>query len=155
MIQTAKYYNLGPNDALVTVATDSIHMYQSEMPQILEQRFGGRFDQVSAAEAFGRYMLAAGTENFLEASHVDKKRMFNLGYYTWVEQQGVSVEDFESRRKQQFWDELRPLLKQWDVQILQFNHDIEKEALSRKSPGNPHETAESEAVEGLVVPQMG
>ena len=35
----------------------------------------------------------------------DKERIFNLGYYTWVEQQGIKLEDFEIRRHQSFWDD--------------------------------------------------
>jgi cysteine synthase len=123
-IKIAKYYNLGENDALVTVATDAMNLYASEMPRILVDRFKGQFDQVSAAEAFGRFMLGNSTDHFLECSEVDRRRMFNLGYYTWVEQQGVSIPDFEARRTQKFWDRLRPMVAKWDEQIVQFNKDV-------------------------------
>ena len=43
----------------------------------------------------------------LELTHADRTRIFNLGYYTWVEQQGVSLDDFDRRRDQRFWREPR------------------------------------------------
>ena len=42
----------------------------------------------------------------LELTHFDRKRIFNLGYFTWVEQQDVSIEDFERRREERFWRDL-------------------------------------------------
>ena len=53
---------------------------------------------------------AAGTDDLLETTRADRDRIFNLGYYTWVEQQGVSLADFEARRDQRFWTGLRDLL---------------------------------------------
>ena len=43
--------------------------------------------------------------------------MFNLGYFTWVEQQGVALEDFVARRDASFWRGLRPLVPAWDALI--------------------------------------
>eukprot|EP00657_Telonema_sp_P-1_P006451 TRINITY_DN25092_c0_g1_i2.p1 TRINITY_DN25092_c0_g1~~TRINITY_DN25092_c0_g1_i2.p1 ORF type:complete len:102 (-),score=29.04 TRINITY_DN25092_c0_g1_i2:223-528(-) len=100
-------------------------MYTSELPSILTRRFNGRFDQVSAGEAYGQYMLGTSTDHLLEATHADRNRMFNLGYYTWVEQQGVSVAEFESRRRQSFWDGLRPQVAEWDEQIKKFNEEVQ------------------------------
>ncbi|HKZ75497.1 MAG TPA: pyridoxal-5'-phosphate-dependent protein subunit beta, partial [Actinomycetota bacterium] len=51
----------------------------------------------------------------------DRERIFNLGYFTWVEQQGVSIEDFTVRRSQRFWRDLRDLLPLWDRMIEDFN----------------------------------
>jgi hypothetical protein len=51
----------------------------------------------------------------------DRHSVFNLGYYTWVEQQGVSVEEFNARRKQEFWKELHALIPAWDKMIDDFN----------------------------------
>ena len=56
--------------------------------------FGNRFDAVSAGETWGRSLAAAGVDHVLELSHIDRKRIFNLGYFTWVEQQGVSLDGF-------------------------------------------------------------
>ena len=43
------------------------------------------------------------------------------GYYTWVEQRGVELDDFEARRDQSFWRGLHAWLPAWDAQIAAFN----------------------------------
>ena len=120
-IKTARYYQFGPEDVVLTVATDDAAMYGSERDKALEKHFGGRFDLVNAGEVFAEHLLGAGTDHLLELSHVDRHRIFNLGYYTWVEQQGVSIADFNARRKVEFWRELRTLLPAWDEMIAEFN----------------------------------
>ena len=120
-IKVAKFYDLGPDQAVITVATDGAAMYVSEDDKILSTRFGGRFDAVSAAQAWGRYLLGNDIAWFQELSHIDKQRAFNLGYYTWVEQQGVSVEEFSARKHQSFWRALGELVPAWDAMIDDFN----------------------------------
>ncbi|HEX7603820.1 MAG TPA: hypothetical protein VF316_19515 [Polyangiaceae bacterium] len=123
-IKTARYYDLGPKDVIVTVATDGAAMYGSERDKILAGRFGGKLDAVRAAEVFGQHMAATTVDHFAELSHVDRKRIFNLGYFTWVEQQGVSLEEFNARRDQSFWRKLREMLPVWDEMIADFNRQV-------------------------------
>jgi cysteine synthase len=120
-VKTAKYLRLGHDDVIITVATDGARMYGSERERIAARDFPGGFGTLDAAEAFGRWMLAAGTDDLLDATLADQDRIFNLGYYTWVEQQGVSLPDFEARRDQRFWAGLRDLLPAWDAMIGEFN----------------------------------
>ena len=120
-IKTAKYYGMGPDDVIVTVATDGAAMYETERDKTLAQEFGGSFDQVAAGETFGRHMLGTGVDHLLELTHQDRQRIFNLGYFTWVEQQGISIADFTSRRDQGFWRGLRDLIPAWDRMIDEFN----------------------------------
>jgi cysteine synthase A len=120
-VKTAKYLRLGRDDVVITVATDGAAMYGSERERILTRDFRGEFRSIDAAEVFSRWMLAAGPENLLETTLADRDRIFNLGYFTWVEQQGVSLSDFESRRDQRFWTVLRDLLPAWDAMIEEFN----------------------------------
>jgi cysteine synthase A len=120
-VKTAKYYGFGPKDVLVTVATDGAAMYQSEVERLIPKYFPGGFDTVAAAQAFGQHMLGQSTEHLAELSHRDRERIFNLGYFTWVEQQGVSIEDFKARKDQSFWRGLRELIPVWDQLIEDFN----------------------------------
>ena len=120
-VKLAKYHDLGPDDVVLTVATDSADLYGSEVVKATRRYFGNRFDAVAAGETWGRYMAGAGVDHVLELSHVDRKRIFNLGYFTWVEQQGVSLEDFTVRAKQSFWDKLLDLAPAWDAMIERFN----------------------------------
>ena len=120
-VKTAKYLRLGPDDVVLTVATDPAAMYGSERDRIAARDFPAGFGPADAAEVFGRWMLGAGTDDLLEATRADRDRIFNLGYYTWVEQQGVPLPDFEARRDQSFWTGLRDLLPAWDAMIAEFN----------------------------------
>jgi cysteine synthase len=121
-VKTAKYLDLGPGDVVATVATDGAEMYASERAKILARDFPDGFGPVAAGEAFGRWMLAAGTDHLLETTRPDRERIFNLGYYTWVEQQGLSVEEFVARREASFWSGLRRKLPQWDEMIKELNY---------------------------------
>ncbi len=120
-VKTAKYLRLGPDDVVLTVATDGAAMYGSERDRIAARDFPAGFGPADSAEVFGRWMLGAGTDNLLETTRADRDRIFNLGYYTWVEQQGVPLPDFEARRDQRFWTGLRDLLPAWDAMIAEFN----------------------------------
>ncbi len=120
-IKTAKYEGYGSDDVIATVATDGAVMYGTEIERILARDFGGEFDAVDAGETFGRFVLGAGTDDLLELSRVDRDRIFNLGYFTWVEQQGVPLDEFEARRRPAFWTETRAILPVWDALIEEFN----------------------------------
>ncbi len=120
-IKTARYYRLGSDDVVLTVATDSGRMYGSEVPRAIDRWFGGRYDAIGAAETYGQAILGAGVDHVRELTRVERDRIFNLGYYTWVEQQGVSLEDFEARRDPSFWRNLRQRLPAWDERIVDFN----------------------------------
>jgi cysteine synthase A len=120
-VKTAKQLRLGPDDVVVTVATDGAAMYRTEVDKILARDFAGGFGATAAAATFGEHMLGAGTDDLLELGREDRERIFNLGYYTWVEQQGVTFEAFEARRRPGFWTELKTVLPAWDEQIGEFN----------------------------------
>ncbi|MBB4304717.1 cysteine synthase [Rhodobium orientis] len=120
-VKYAKYMGLGPDDAVLTVATDGAAMYETELAMAEEKVPGGRFEALDAAEAYGRYMLGAATDHTMELGRFDRERIFNLGYYTWVEQQGVSLADFDVRRDQGFWNGLMDLVGIWDGMIEAFN----------------------------------
>ena len=123
-IKTAKYLGLGPDDVVVTVATDGAEMYGSEHDKILSRRFAGSFDTLRAAETYGQHLGGVAVDHLLELSHIDRTRIFNLGYFTWVEQQGISIEDFVSRREPAFWRRLLDLIPAWDDMIAEFNRRV-------------------------------
>jgi cysteine synthase len=120
-IKTALLWDLGPDDAIITVATDGAALYPSERAKTLQRRFGGAFDAVDAAEVFGTHLGHVTTDNMIDCTERDRNRIFNLGYYTWVEQQGTPFELFEERRSQDFWVGLRHHLGVWDELITEFN----------------------------------
>ena len=120
-IQTARHHRFGPDDVLLTIATDGAEMYQSEIDRIVKRDHPGGFGHHEARAAAGEYLTDGDTGDFLELGEVGRRRIFNLGYYTWVEQQGVPFDDFERRRHHAFWKSLRPHIEAWDVMITDFN----------------------------------
>ena len=122
-IKLARYLGLGRHDVVATVATDGAELYTSELEKIERQRFPLGFGPLSAPEVFGQHLRGAATDHLQELSLRDRERIFNLGYYTWVEQQGISVEDFVARREASFWDGLLELVPMWDLMITQLNRN--------------------------------
>ena len=123
-IRMAKHLSLGPDDVIVTVATDGHELYRSELTRYLQRRHNqGAMTETLAAELVGEHLIGAGTEHVLDATERERARMFNLGYFTWVEQQGIALADFERRRSQEFWRGLHALVPQWDEMIEAFNRD--------------------------------
>ena len=120
-IKLAKQAGLGPDDAVITVATDGARMYATEVERVLARDFDGAFDERVAAATAGEHLYGAAADHVVELTDEDRRRIFNLGYYTWVEQQGVTFDDFVARREQSYWTQLRGLVPRWDALIGEFN----------------------------------
>jgi cysteine synthase len=123
-IKMAKHLALGPEEVIVTVATDGHAMYKSELDRFLRRQHNtGALSEAMAAELTGQHLFAVGTEHVLDATARERERIFNLGYFTWVEQQGIALADFDRRRAQGFWQDLQALLPLWDEMISAVNRD--------------------------------
>jgi cysteine synthase A len=120
-IKLARTKGYGPDDAVVTIATDSARLYQTEAQGARAKFFAEGFTAADAADVFASCLGRASNENVLELGPAERRRIFNLGYYTWVEQQGVSVEDFDSRKAPSFWSDVAAAASAWDGLIDAFN----------------------------------
>ena len=120
-MKLARYLDLGPDDAVLTVATDGADMYVSEREKAAGKYFADAFDELAAAETFGRHLLGNATDHFLELDRRGRERIFNLGYYTWVEQQGATLDEFDARRDPAFWDRLMEMVPAWDAMVDELN----------------------------------
>ena len=120
-IKLAKQADLDERDVIVCVATDGAAMYGSEQQQSSQKYLNGETGTTEMAEIFGRCLSGCEPSHVQELGHQERLRIFNLGYYTWVEQRGISVEDFNRRKDQQFWDDIAAQGGQWDELIQQFN----------------------------------
>jgi cysteine synthase len=120
-IKTARTLDLGPEDAIVTIATDGAEMYGSERESMAAGRYAGGFGSAEAADAIAEHLAGADTQDVEVLDDFGRDRIFNLGYFTWVEQQGVEFEDFEARRQQSFWKQVQSLAPEWDAMIDEFN----------------------------------
>ena len=91
----------------MTIATDGARCTQTSDARYARRRYPDGFDEVNAGEIFGQHLDGIADDHLIELTHVERTRVFNLGYYTWVEQQGVPVEDFDRRKDQRFWTDAR------------------------------------------------
>jgi cysteine synthase len=128
-IKTARLLGLGPNDAILTIATDGAPMYRTEVDKVVARDFPEGFGPSEAAETFDRSLAGQGTGDMLRLTQEDRERIFNLGYFTWVEQQGTTLEHFVERREQSFWRGLRERVPAWDEAIRAFNARTGMEAV--------------------------
>jgi cysteine synthase len=120
-IKVARYLGLGADDVVLTVATDGADMYGSEIQKSSARYFNNGFDAIDAAATYGEHLSGASIDHVLELTEHEKTRIFNLGYYTWVEQRGVTIERFDRRRDPRFWTDLQSLVPIWDSMISDFN----------------------------------
>ena len=119
-IKMAKHYEMGSGDVLVTVGTDSMEMYESRLVELRAER--GEFTSLDAAGAFHRYMLGAGIDHVQELRYYDKKRIHNLKYYTWVEQQGKTYEEIQAQwYDPDYWTGIQAMADPIDDLIDEFN----------------------------------
>ncbi|MFQ5947233.1 MAG: pyridoxal-phosphate dependent enzyme [Acidimicrobiia bacterium] len=119
-IKFAKWFELGPHDVVVTVATDSMEMYQSRLVELQEEE--GEFTAVDAAAMYHRRLLGATTDHMGELDYYRRKRIHNLKYFTWVEQQGKIAEDLEAQwYAPGFWARIQALVGSIDELIEAFN----------------------------------
>ena len=122
-IKLARHLDLGADDVIMTLATDSAQLYASERQNFLARRYDG-FDEVNAGEIFSRHLEGVVDDHVLELTHFDRKRIFNLGYFTWVEQQGVILDAFDRRKEPRFWRGLVDSIPAWDRMIDEFNAEV-------------------------------
>jgi cysteine synthase len=119
-IKFAKWFELGENDVVMTVLTDSMEMYQSRLRELNEER--GPFTEIDAAVAYHRYLLGESTDHMTELTYPDRKRIHNLKYYTWVEQQGKSYEEIQAQwYDPDYWPNTRNKIDEIDALIESFN----------------------------------
>ena len=120
-IKLAKHRGLTERDAVITVATDGAAMYRSERDRVLHSDFPGGFDELAAAEVLGESLLGVATDHLRELDTRERERIFNMGYFTWVEQQGVPVGEFLLRKAPSFWQQVHAAVPALDERIREFN----------------------------------
>ncbi len=99
-IKTAKHYGLGPNDTIVTICTDAIDRYHSVMADMT-----ATYGKVDEAEAVARVGIFRDQKtDWVKDGTPDMRRQWhNLKYYTWVEQQGKTVEELNAQLSEEWW----------------------------------------------------
>ena len=120
-IKLAKYFEMTSEDVLFTVATDSMEMYQSRLSEEREKH--GAFTHTQAAISMEADIMGLSTDHMIEMTYYQKKRMHNLKYFTWIEQQGKTVEELNAQwYDPDYWKSHYGCADQWDAMIEEFNH---------------------------------
>ena len=121
-IKFAKYYELTENDVVATVGTDSAIMYESRITELDEQQ--GAYTQLKAARDYCEHMHGIRTDSMLELSYEARKRIHNLKYYTWVEQQGRTVDELNAQwYDENYWKGIHAQADDLDALINAFNQE--------------------------------
>jgi len=115
-IKTAKYYQFGPDDVIMTVATDSLNRYHSVMAD-MAARFG-RLDEATAVGRIESIFLGVRTDWIAEGTREARTRWHNLKYYTWVEQQGKTVEELNAQRDPAWWEAHQRQVAEIDARLI-------------------------------------
>jgi cysteine synthase len=119
-IKFAKYYEMGQNDIILTVLTDSMELYGSRLKEMHAEY--GEYSEIDAAADFARYLQGVTTDNMLELSYVDRRRIHNLKYFTWVEQQGKTYEEIMAQwYDANYWTSVQSQVAEIDSLIDEYN----------------------------------
>jgi len=122
-IKMAKYYEMTRKDVIVTVFTDSMEMYRSRVLELREQF--GPYSKTQAAVDYHRSIERIGTDNMLELSYIDKRRVHNLKYFTWIEQQGKTLEELNRQwYDDSYWKNIHQLTPKLDELTVEFNKRV-------------------------------
>ena len=119
-IKMAKYYECDENDVLLTVFTDSMELYGSRLKEMHEEV--GQYTTANASAHFDRYLLGENTNDFEELTYYSRRRVHNLKYYTWVEQQGKTYEEIMDQwYDKDYWTGFHGQIEEMDELIKDFN----------------------------------
>lgn len=116
-IKTAKAYNFGEDDVIVTAAADSLDRYHSIMDKMREKY--GKLDEAAAAARIEGVFHGVKTDWVQHATPHIKERWHNLKYYTWVEQQGKSVEELDAQRDPAWWEKHQQMVAEIDARLIE------------------------------------
>ncbi len=119
-IKFAKYYELREHDIVMTVLTDSMEMYDSRLHELNEEH--GEFTETDAAAVYARHLSGLSIDHMEELTYYSRKRIHNLKYYTWVEQQGKTYSEIQDQwYKDDYWECIPQCVDEIDALIEEFN----------------------------------
>ncbi len=122
-IKTARYWELGAEDILVTVFTDSMQLYNSRVEEERERH--GDLDEIGAARGVARAIEGQSIDNTIELTYYERLRIHNLKYYTWIEQQGKDAEELKSQwYDSEYWHRVQQSVGAIDELIEAFNEEV-------------------------------
>lgn len=122
-IKFAKYFEMGEHDLVITILTDSMELYGSRLTE-MHAEFG-EYSELDAAAHFASYLEGITTDNMIELSYLERRRIHNLKYFTWVEQQGKTYDEIMAQwYEPDYWLDVQKQVAEIDSMIDQFNTDV-------------------------------
>jgi hypothetical protein len=123
-IKFAKYYELTEKDVVATILTDSVEMYLSRLEELRGEE--GDYTATRAAADYAASLRGAKTDNLIELTYAERKRVHHLKYYTWVEQQGRTAEELNDQwyRQDITFEAVQKQTPQVDALIDEFNAEV-------------------------------
>ena len=122
-IKAAKYYEMGENDVMLTVLTDSMDLYQSRLEEMHEEH--GEYTEADASADYARWLIGQTTDNLEELRYTDRRRVHQLKYFTWVEQQGKTYEEIQDQwYGEDYFTGIQEQAEEIDALINEFNKDV-------------------------------
>jgi hypothetical protein len=123
-IKFAKYYELTSRDVVATILTDSVEMYMSRLEELREAK--GEYTHINAAVDYAASLRAAKTDNLIELTYAERKRIHHLKYYPWVEQQGRESGELDDQwyRQDITFEGVQTQTEQVDALIDDFNDKV-------------------------------
>jgi cysteine synthase len=122
-VKFAKYYELTENDIVFTVFTDSMQLYGSRLEEMRSEM--GPFTESDAAAVYAQYLQGVTSDNLLELTYESRKRVHNLKYFTWVEQQGKTYQEIQDQwYAPDYWTDVQSQVGRVDELIAEFNDRV-------------------------------
>lgn len=124
-IKMAKYYELTEKDLIFTVFTDSMELYGSRLREMEEEY--GPYEELNAAVDYHRHVMGLSVDWMQELGYYDRRRIHNLKYYTWIEQQGRELDELNAQwyDAEEYWGSIREMAPAIDEKIRAFNEMTE------------------------------
>ena len=122
-IKLARYFEYSERDVIFTVLTDSLDLYGSRLAELTASE--GPFDRDAAVAAWAGSLAGQRTDNVLELTWPERKRVHNLKYYTWIEQQGKSLSELNAQWSDDgYWTSVQAQAPRIDALIDEFNREV-------------------------------
>jgi cysteine synthase len=119
-IKFAKYYEFGENDIVVTILTDSMELYDSRLHEMHKE--SGEYSPEDAVVDFAQNLQGLAIDYMEELTYYSRKRIHNLKYFTWVEQQGKTYDEIQQQwYNEHYWENIVSSVDHIDELIDEFN----------------------------------
>ena len=120
-IKIAKWNELDEHDVLFTVFTDSMDLYRSRLAEA--EQAHGAYTPEQAAVDLHLHLLGLKTDHVLELDHWARKRIHNLKYFTWIEQQHKDLDELNAQWHdyKTYWPARFRMADKYDELIESFN----------------------------------